>query len=302
MKAKVKSSEHTMAGKLNPIELPVIDPEEFIRTLIWERDEHTGQYHQQTLAQGDVGIICRVKDSSPPRVYKLINSDKFNNGDEIRTSKLAGELGVSPKVHRVFSVSLSKNSFVVIEMDYAGECIGDYMEKFAEPAIDTEESGEFLDNHSNALLKMLQQLEDDSPFKVVSHKVVRKLSMEETIKRLFDSEKTFYYQLFSLMKKLVENKISFGDLHAGNIMISEGKSRSLQLIDFDGANLMSTVREAVIETMQSAYVYVMLKQYQDVENLSDKSTQLIRWFTSSHSLENTGDAEQNSQTLLRQYQ
>lgn len=221
---KLYSEEMIEVGKTNPIKLLKVD----IATI--------GKTVGQQIGQGDSGTIYEVKDSMPPRVYKVIPQDGFQNGDEIRIAEIAGECGVGPKVHRSFLSDQGSEKFVVIEMDYANLSLGKLMTKLAEEKESSEdkdenelvEKVEELTLQEKKMQEMLQKYyEENSDFIVTKVTVEKKVSMEEAINTLYKKPEEFYYGVFKNIKILATHKIAYFDTHVGNIMPNRDEKGSL---------------------------------------------------------------------------
>lgn len=262
-----------LTGKKNPIELPVIDIG-FISDKIGEK-----------VTSGNVGTIYQVKDCTPPRVYKVIPQNSFENGDEIRISEIAGKIGIAPVFHSAFVVKQNDEKYVVIEMDDIGKSLGKYMEDLAdnneildskvieEPPLDEKEKA-----FREMLKKIHAEMELQSKFTVVEVIQKKRLSIKKAVNKLYGNQESFYLGLFNKIKMLAENKIAYRDSHVGNIMPNKCTNESLMLIDFDAARLMMDTQSAAQTAIQSIYNKVHFDKFKVLENLSDKSKQLIDWF------------------------
>ena len=259
------------AGKVNPIELRLIDIDQINQTI------------GEKIAYGDCGTIYKVNDCNPPRVYKVIPQDRFANGDEIRISKIAGDKGIAPTFHDAFVVNQHEKKFVVIEMDDAGLSVGKWMEKLAEKTetdiktVDVEKK--VLSDKEKAIQEMLKKV-DEKYNNYTFTEIVRnkRLSLEETLNKLYPKKEVFYFELFKKIKLLAENNIAYGDSHTGNIMPNLNTDKELQLIDFDAAALVSDPQTAKLKSISSAYNQVHFNQFRQLPELSDESKQLIQWF------------------------
>jgi hypothetical protein len=264
-------------GKVNPITLQVVN----ILTI----KETIGE----KITRGNYGTIYRVNDSSPPRVYKIIPQDQFADGNEIRISKIAADIGVAPSFHRAFLVRQNVKNYVVIEMDYADKSLGKLMEDLAEDAHidDNRESMVAKDNALSSEEKAFQemrrkfkaQMDSESGLTVTEIIHKKRLSLEEAVEKIYENPEVFYNELFSKIKTLAENNIAYSDSHVGNIMPNHNTEKGLQLIDFDAATLMTDARAATVKSMQSAYNRVHFNKFKELPGLSDNSKKLIQWFT-----------------------
>lgn len=238
----VKTEE---VGKKNPIVLPVMDLSDIFETI------------GDKIAQGGFGCVFQVKESHPSRVYKVISRDEFENGDEIRFLESAAQAGVAPTFHRAFLAKNNQDACVFIEMDHAGQSLGKWTEKLAEKDIPEAQSGH------------------QSKWTV---REIKRVSLEEAVEKLFGTQEMFYYELFSKVKILAEQKIVYSDSHIGNLMIKSESKNCLQLIDFGSAEQKNTVCSAVRETMGKVYMYLHYQKFAALSNLSQESEDLIKWF------------------------
>jgi len=216
------------------------------------------------IGSGDYGTVWEKKGSDPKRVYKVIQIKDFGDGSEAKIAKIAGDILVGPTVHDIFLIG---DRLVVIEMDYAGKTLGHYMERVAadrkksEKQLPAPKSGPGIVNYSR--------------YQIVPIKKPERASIEDTIHALYDLAETFYFQLFCQIKKLAENKISYGDLHVGNIIPLP--AAEVKLIDFGSAKLHATPKEAK-QDLVKPYIFALLKKYQSLPGLSRESQELIDWF------------------------
>ncbi|MBS0607628.1 MAG: hypothetical protein JSR57_11815 [Verrucomicrobia bacterium] len=261
------------AGKFHTIELPFITIDKIGATI------------GKNITQGDTGSIYRVKDAIPSRVYKIIALKDFKSGDEIRISKIASDLMLAPTFYSASLVKQGSSCFVVIEMDDAGLSLGKWMEKLAESEpekMDLDQAEPDLSQEELAFREMMKKLraEYQGSFTVTEVKQPKKLSMEETIEKLYGSQEAFYFTLFSKIKTFAENNISYGDTHVGNIMPNHGDEKGMQLIDFDCAAIFGSTDEAAKKTLSSVYTATLFKKFVELPNLSVESKELIAWFSS----------------------
>jgi len=253
------------AGQIKPIDLPVVNFKLIENTL------------GPMIKQGDVGTIYSVKGSKPARVYKIIPLNRFKNGDEIRISKIAGDIGVSPAFHGAFVLDNNSKFYVVIEMDYAGASLSQWTEKLAENQNTEEPTPKIiqLSEEEKKLQDFLKTLLADSRYPaMVAIKQKPKLSLEEALEIMYDNPEIFYFELFNNIKKLAESCISYGDTHYGNIL--PNPKTGMKLIDFDGATLEDTPQAAAQKSLASAYNQLHIHSFFKLPNLSPKSKQLIQ--------------------------
>jgi len=248
-------------GESNPIELPFLN----------ERLKTFGP----KIAHGDVGTIYEVKASIPPRVYKAIPFKSFKNGDEVRISRIAGEIGIAPTYYNAFVVE-QRSKFVVIEMDRIDKTLGGYMEEFAPQLPDEPErrQEQVIDPAVKALLDRYKSEQEYQVLEVIQKP--NRVSIEEALERLYEKPEDFYFHLFSRIKELAERCISYGDTHVGNIIPLQNKT--IQLIDFDGAKLMQSVDQAKADAINSTYNILHMMKYQKLPSLSQESLNIINWF------------------------
>lgn len=257
-------------GRKNPIEIPCVKIQEIGRTI------------GKQIAQGGSGSVYSVRDSQPPRVYKFVPLDAFQNGDEIRICQVAAQAGIAPSFYGACLVQQRETSFVLLEMDDAGKTLSRWMEDLAiEPDVDQaaliEES-----STQKALDKAMKELEekknanDESDYTAVLCDSIEKLSMEEAIDRLYPSHETFFFELFSSYKKLAEQQIAYTDANCGNLIPNRGKG--FQLIDFDLAFLEKSPAAAAAKTLRSASNQMHFHSFTRLKNLSEESQELIQWF------------------------
>ncbi|WP_420421998.1 hypothetical protein [Simkania sp.] len=273
MMAARASSDSMQAGEQNSFELPIIPYEDFQKTL------------GQKIAQGDFGQIHEVLGTDGKRVYKIIDSKDFKNGDEIRISEIAGRLQVAPQFRQAFSIPFQRKLFVVIEMDHGGKTLGKHMEEVAaknagpEPEPEPDEAPDSFAHLPPAVIAMLKEIQANDPYKVTVIKQLPRASFEDTVTDIYAGKpETFYFQLFSRIKTLAEAKISYGDTHVGNILPNPEEVDGLKLIDFDGAALEDSVEEAKAKSLSSAYTVTHFDKFQALADLSEESRALIDWF------------------------
>lgn len=149
------------------------------------------------------------------RIYKIKHIN-FLNPKEIVISKLAGNLRVAPKI---YNVCVFRNKFIM-EMDYAGKSL--------EVLID-----EKLINTNFGPLEFKEKLK-------MHEKYLRKI-----VKNIYDN--AYNVEVIKCLKKLIKNKIAWIDSNPGNII----PTNPLQLIDFEGAELMKNPRAALRKTLPS---------------------------------------------------
>lgn len=259
----------------NPIDLPCIDFRAIVETI----GEKKGQ--------GNFGTIYKVKNSISPRVYKIIPQDKFINGDEIRISKIAGDLGVSPFVYDVFLASEESRNVVVIEMDDAGigfhQLMNDLDDEREIQHIqhDDPETKKILQERKRASQAYLKEMAAQGHRFCEQAKEVKPITFQETLDNLYPpNREAFYYELFSKIKILAENNIAWRDGNIGNIMPNIGAEKGMQLIDFSRSCLKETTQAAALESLKDGYTYQRFIEFKAINNLSNHSVQLINWFNS----------------------
>lgn len=268
---QLQSAPTQPVGKLHPIDLPCTTIDKIGKTI------------GEKITQGNYGMIYQVKDCAPSRIYKIIPQDQFKSGDEIRVSKIASDRMLAPTFYSASLVAQGPKNYVVIEMDDAGLSLGKWMEELAEESEEEEvkEPESELSAEEKAMHEMMEKLRAQyGRFTVTEIKQPKKLSMEETIEKLYPSQEVFYFTLFSKIKAFAENNISYGDTHVGNIMPNHGLEKGMQLIDFDGTEIHGSVEEAAKKSMASAYTSVLFKNFTEQPNLTDESKELIAWFAS----------------------
>lgn len=259
------------AGSVNSIDLPYITISDIGPTI------------GKKLAQGGFGTIYAVRDSDPMRVYKIIFTGQFKNGDEIRITEIAGKLGVGPAFHGAYLVQQPENAFVAVEMDHAGHSLGCWSEELAEKEEASEklEESEPLSDKEQAMQEMMEkmktEMEASCGFKVISSREVRRVSLEEVLEALDKTPEEFYIELFSTIQLLAANKIAYLDTNWGNIIPKSRLTGRVQLIDFDQALLMKTPEAAAAKAVRSAYNWSHFRDFTKLQNLSPKSLELISW-------------------------
>jgi len=218
----------------------------------------------EQIGSGDYATVWEMKDSEPKHVYKVIQTNDFGDGLEAVIAKIAGKIGVGPVVHSTFYVG---ESLAVIEMDYAGKSLGQQMEDLAEKRKGPPEELPLTEPVEGGKIK--------SRYTITPILKKEKVSVEEAIEALYENAETFYFQLFSNIKKLAMHKISFGDSHVGNIIpIPESE---VELIDFGSATIYESEEEAR-ERLNTPYNFSLLRKYSQLPGLSEKSERLIEWF------------------------
>lgn len=234
------------------------------------------------VGRGDCGVVYAVKDSEPPRVYKVIPKASLTS-QEVHIAQIAGDIGVGPKVHAAFKTAERERNYVFIEMDHAGQTLGKHMEDLApepqpepepEPVVLTPEEQE----REEMIRKIQKKYAAKSKFTIVAIPTKARVSIQEAAERLYLKQEDLYYELFSKIKRLAEENISYGDCHVGNILPNPGTEKGMQLIDFDGAQIMGSTKEAASKSMQSAYTGLLFGQFLQISDLSDRSRELIQWF------------------------
>lgn len=258
-------------GKIHPIDIPCVTINEIGETI------------GEKITRGDYGTIYEVDGAFPPRIYKIIPLDVFNNGDEIRISKIAGDRMLAPTFYSACLVTQNSSSFVLFEMDNAGRSLGKWMEALAaEPEKEVATPEPDLTEEEKARNEMLEKLRAQFRTGIVMTEIKKpnRLSMKEAIAKLYKSREEFYFSLFSRIKDFAACNISYSDTHCGNIMPNCGEDKGLQLIDFDGARLKKSPEKAAQKAMESTYNLVLLQDFASQENLSSESQELITWFKS----------------------
>ena len=243
-------------GKKNSTEVPFIPLAKIRKTI------------GQKIGEGCFGTIYRVTDSIPQRVYKIIPEEAFQNGNEIRITKIAAKTGVTPAFHNAFLVQFKNENRVFLEMAYAGKSLDQLMEE---------------DKNNPPLTQQAEEEEIDlsADYSAISAIMrIEKASMEAAIDKLYEKREDFYFELFSNLKILAENNISYMDSACGNIIPGNGAEKSLQLIDFDSAIFAESQETAAQGTIQSPCNQQHMNDFCKIKNLSDKSQELIKWFKS----------------------
>lgn len=216
-------------------------------------------------------MFFQVRGCTPARIYKFIPISALKSGDEVRISQIAGVIGAAPAFYSAFVVQLERE-YVVIEMDDAGKCMGQYLEDFAEP-----EEPQVPEKPS--LAAMLQSEAKKSKYKTVATHNRREVSLEVGIGKLFDTQEQFYFELFSKIRLLADHKIAYHDAHLGNIMHVLGQKRVL-LIDFDDAVFMESPNAARMDSIRdSAYVQALWLEFAKLPNKSEASIALLKMFS-----------------------
>lgn len=199
---------HTeQVGKANPIDLPLINVVKINDTF------------GEKITNGNIATIYKVNGCSSPRVYKAIPQDRFANGDEIRISKTASDIGVAPTFYSAFLVEQSSTNFVVIEMDDGGKSLGKLMEDLAENSEVQEEEEVVVEAHpltekEKAFQAMLKKIRAEVASKYSTVEVTeipqkKRLPLEEAIDKLYPKREQFYNELFKKIKVLAEHNISW---------------------------------------------------------------------------------------------
>ena len=234
------------------------------------------------IGEGDNGIVHAVKDSAPPRVYKIISGDIMNSR-EARIAEIAGRVGVGPAVHRSFITEQGQRMFTFIEMDHAGKTLGTHMEEVAEAQAEAEaEPEEELTPEESARREMIERIEAklraESRFTIVEIEVKPRATIEEAVDHLYDKAEDFYFELFSRIRTLAEANISYGDTHVGNILPNPGTDSGVQLIDFDRSAEHESESAAAAKSLESAYTFIHFKNFRELPDLSPRSEALIQYF------------------------
>ena len=273
------------AGLSDPIELPILDIND-VRRFIGE-----------LIAKGDFGKVYNVVGTFPKRVYKVISADEFISGNEIRIAEIAGKIGVAPPFRRAFLTYWSTKPVVFIEMDDGGKSLEQIYEElnmvgFSEvkpddeaPSIPTGSasaapyffSSEPYDGEEMTGI-YIPEIQPDPP------------AQEKIIESVYKKPETFYFELFSQIKLLAENFISYTDTHLGNILLNKKSKRGLQLIDFGRAMFHPTVEEAITASLLSRYNQEHLSKFKSLEKLSKLSQSLIN-FLEHHTIPQDQDRE-----------
>lgn len=262
----------SQAGKKNTIELPVVEYSS-IAHLIGGR-----------VKQGDCGAIYEVSNSNSGRLFKAIPLSNFKNGDEIRISEMADNMGVSPKVHGAFLMQHNNEiKHVIIEMDHAGKTLGGWMEDLAPPPPPPKPVTPIeLSPEEKARMEMIEKIQAkyraSSNFEIVEIPQKPKLNMSDALDKMYPKQEIFYFELFNKLKILAEHKIAYRDTHVGNIIPKYGAKNELQLIDFDRAKLTTNVETAKAKTIRSLYVRALMEKFSCLPDLSNESRELISWF------------------------
>jgi len=249
-----------IVGNINQISLPAKNVTE------------VGAKMGRVLAGGTHGTVYEKIDSAPKRVYKKIPLPSLHNGNEITISRLAGELGVAPKIHDAFVLREEDRNFVIIEMDYAGRSINQLMDDMAEvvkpditPMVRAEQ-------------EMLLTLDIHPKHTVIQVKTTKRPPIHDAVTMIYDNPEKFYFELFQIIKTLAEENIAYTDTHAGNIIPNHGTEGGMKLIDFDAARLTDSVEAAKMVVMENFQNIMHLRNYSNLPDLSEKSEELIEWF------------------------
>lgn len=249
-------------GGIFPIELPQRELGEFLATL------------GEKVAEGDCGTIFQVKEQ-PNRHYKLIPAGKFQNGDEVRISEIAGRVGVAPAYYGAFTVNPRNQRLVVIEMEHGGKTLGNWMEDLYVEPERVEEDAKAENALPPEVQAIIEEIKAKSRFQVTVIEKKPRTTVEEAIDQMYARPEQFYIDLFSHLKTLAENRIAYGDIHVGNIL----PKPVMRLIDFDGASIEASVSAAARKTLGSAYTFLHFKNFTQLKDLSADSKDLIQWFS-----------------------
>ena len=265
-------------GVKNPISLPKVDYEKVAGTF------------GKKINRGNLSDIYQVNVKGvTPRVYKVVSKAHFQDGNEIRISKIASAVRVTPAFYSAFIVvnQQTSKSFVVIEMEDSGKSLGKWMDELSKnikieekksstPVYQFTEKEKALQEAEKEIIDKMQALYGDE-FATEEIDNPKKISVEEAVDQLYTSRETFYCQLFEKLKILADNHIAYEDPNAGNIMPNLDTEKGLQIIDFDTAELMSDVKTAARKTLASAYTFEHITQFRALSNPSEKSVQLLDW-------------------------
>jgi hypothetical protein len=214
------------------------------------------------LSRGSSGKVYHVNGIAN-RVFKVLSLGKFFRKEVIIAQK-ASECKVGPIIHNTFRVQCFDKIKIYIEMDYAGKSLEIHMKELAKSPRERDDEK-----------KQAKELQ-----KEINNKYITEIPFEECIERLYIKPEEFYHSLFSKIKTLNLNKISYYDLHEGNIIPNpntDTRITDLMLIDFELCRLFSTVHEARQDSLMPP-VMVILKNFADLPNLSNESIELLSWF------------------------
>ena len=258
------------AGTENPVELSSIDIDA-IRETIGEK-----------ITNGNFGSIYQVlvDEGVAPRIYKIIPLDQFKDGNEIRISKIAADIGAAPTFYGACLVHQKSRDYVLIEMDDAGKSLGKWMEHLAEEVEPENALTEEERAHQERLDAIRRKMEALYGNVITATEITKKkLSREEAVAKLYENREVFYCELFSKIKLLAENHIAYTDTHVGNIMPNCGTETGLQLIDFDGAKITTDIKSAALTSIRSNYTRILYNEFKQLSDPSENSKELLRWFT-----------------------
>ena len=243
-------------GYRHPIELPLIA----FGDITWTIGKEVGR--------GGLSIVYEVSGTHPARVYKVIRQNHLYDGDEIRISEVASEVGVGPTWHRAFLVPHNGETYVFMEMDHVGRSLKECIQDIPDSEVMSTEVPPELTPKQKTRMERLRQRKEELELMMI--KVLK------IIHQLYDSEEDFYYELFSKIKTLAERNIAYGDTNIGNIL---PEPTGLRLIDFGIAQIEGNPKEASKAAMKSPCNQVWWRQFTMLPNLSEKSQELIKWLS-----------------------
>lgn len=266
-------SENTKSvGWCNPIDLPVKCEDEILGSI------------GEKIGYGFFSEVYEKKDSDSRRVFKLIPLPKFRNGDEVRISRIASEIGVGPKLYQTFVLKRDSGEFVVFEMEYVGRTLGMRMEDLVDLAENdndieltpiAKQHQEFLKIGVLTQKTLKEAVQSGRLYPARSH---TRLEFGKAIESIYRSKEDFYFELFSQLKALAKNRVSYEDAHFENIIPKNEYTSQLKLIDFDKSELHEKVKMARYTIMGHYFCQSYFIKYETLTDLSEKSRDLINWF------------------------
>jgi len=178
------------------------------------------------------------------RVVKFTTAKELKNVDEIEANKIAGELKVGPIFYDAWLTIANNELYVVMEMQNIGG---------------TFPKGKYRKNGN-----------DIYDF------------FAERFKQRKEGETYFFDRIFEILYILAMNKVSYSDLHWGNIMspstddgISSYELGEIKLVDFDLAEIHETPSQAAKTTLASNYVQDFIAKFSQLPN-SKKSKKTLK--------------------------
>lgn len=218
-------------GKKNPIELEFREP----------KGEDDREYSMAgligdqgaLLGKGSFGEVYKMKSKSNFLALKFIPIEKFS-GDEVRVTEEAYDLGIGARYLGSW-VTKDKNNklFTVIEMVVLeGKTVKDMM-------IDCDERYEDEDEKISAVFDFYEK-----------------------------RGKTYLFdKIFDMLFTLVENNISYKDIHFGNLFAQSPPDRlELKLIDFGSAKIHNTKEKAAARIIASERFTTLVDLFENLED------------------------------------